>query len=573
MRTAITKFCTCFCILVAICIVWTPTAVGQTATGEISGRVLDQTGAAIPQVDVVVTNVDTGVKRTVRSNVEGRYTFPLLEPGVYRITVSKEGFKPAEVSNLTLAVNQTITQDITLAVGAVSQHIEVKAQADLIQTATSELGTVVGEKATNELPLNGRNFTQLLTMVPGLTPVNTEQSSTVTGKTDQGVLGVPTAVFTLPSVSGQWNRSNLYLMDGVNNTEFNNSVYVIPPIVDSIEEFKVQMHDDKAEYGGVLGGVVSVITKGGTNSLHGSAYEFVRNNVFDARNPFLDEFLSGPSPFRQNQFGGTVGGPLVIPKLYNGRNHTFFYFGYEGFRYTQAAQARYYVPTAAELQGNFTQSLIGQNIYDPTTTMPDPNNPGEYIRTQFQYQGVPNIIPPNRIDPKVVSFIQAYFDRPNLTGDPIHNDIVTQPNIANANTYNGRMDEQIGNRDNFFFRWSQMNMTQTSPTSTLETTGGIVPAYSIAAGWDHVFSPGLIMEARGGATQRPFDRFTDNSAGLATMVGLGFTSPGGSLLNLASPGPTRELIWRTTSIARPGISLATCPGCTGNTMPSSECSG
>jgi len=134
-----------------------------------------------------------------------------------------------------------------------------------------------------------------------------------------------------------------------------------------------------------------------------------------------------------------------------------------------------------------------------------------------------------------VNFIQTYFDRPNLTGDPIHNDIVTRPNIANANTYNGRMDEQIGNKDNLFFRWSQMNMTQTNPTSALEVTGGTVPANSLAAGWDHVFSPGLIMEARGGATQRPFDRFTNNGAGIAAMVGIGMTSSGGSMIDLASP--------------------------------------
>lgn len=160
MLTEMKKYCTCFCILAAICIVWTPTAFGQTATGEISGHILDPTGAAVPQADVGVANVATSVQRTVQSDAAGRYTVPLLEPGVYRITVRKQGFAPAEVPNLTLAVNQTITQDITLSVGAVSQRIEVTAQADLIQAATSELGTVVGQKATNELPLNGRQFSQ-----------------------------------------------------------------------------------------------------------------------------------------------------------------------------------------------------------------------------------------------------------------------------------------------------------------------------------------------------------------------------------------------------------------------------
>jgi len=532
--------------LAAVIIVWTPGARGQTATSEIVGRITDSTGAVVPQADVAVINVETNVKRTVQSGASGNYTISLLRPGLYRLTVTKAGFKLAELPEITLTVNQTLTQDVTLAIGSLTQTVEVKAEAELIQAATSELGTVVGQKATNELPLNGRQFSQLLTLVPGVSPVNTSQNTAVSASVDLGVLGVPTATFALPAVAGQWNRSNMYMLDGVSNTEFLGSVYVIPPIVDSIEEFKVQMHNDKAEYGGVLGGVVNVITKGGTNGLHGSAYEFVRNNWFDARNPFADEFRSGPAPFRQNQFGLTVGGPLVIPKLYNGRNRTFFYFGYEGWRYTQAAQARYYVPTDAELSGDFSHSLINQNIYDPETTVPDPSNPGKYLRTQFQYNGVLNVIPPNRIDPNVVTFIKTYFDRPILVGDPVHNDLVTRPNIATANEWNGRLDELIGNKDSLFFRWSEVDASQFTATSTLQTTGGDVPARQVAAGWNHTFSPTLILETRGGATQRPFLRYTDNSAGMAAMVGIGMTASGGSTIALASP-------WGSAGINTGGI--------------------
>jgi hypothetical protein len=534
MMTEMKKYCICFCMLAAICAVWTPAALGQTATGQIEGRVLDPSGAAIPQASVEVINVDTTVKRVAQSDAAGRYTVPLLQPGVYRITVRKEGFKPSQTSNITLQVNATIQEDVILSIGTVSQTIEVKARSELVQSATSELGTVVGAKASAELPLNGRNFSQLLTMVPGITPVNTAQTQSAGTGWDTTTLGVPGAAWSMPSVAGAWNRSNQHLLDGVNNSEFNDSNYVVPPIVDAIQEFKVQMHNDKAEYGGVLGGVVSVITKSGTNNLHGSAYEFVRNNWFDARNPFADEFNSGPAEFRQNQFGATVGGPVLIPKLYNGRNRSFFYFGYEGVRWTQSAQSRGYVPTASEINGDFSKSIINQNIFDPTTTAADPAHPGQYLRTQFSYGGVKNVIPPSMVDPKVQGFITAYFDRPNLPGDPVHNFILTLPNIVTENEWHVRGDEQLGTRDNLFFRWTEFDGTNLSPgyKSRGQT---YVPARQIAGGWNHMFTPSLIAEGRGGFTQRPFHACSLTSVGAGPGTSLGWAAAGGSTISLASP--------------------------------------
>jgi hypothetical protein len=508
---------------------------------------VDPTGAAVPEAEVEAINVETNVKHTRQSDASGYYILQLLEPGMYRLTVTKAGFKPTVVPSIRLDVNQSLTQDVTLSIGSVTQRMEVKAEADLVQTASSEIGTVVGQKATNELPLNGRNFSQLLTMVPGVTPVTTSQAASNLND----MLAMPTTAFSLPPLAGQWTRSTLTYADGLLDTDLGSTVYVVSPIVDSIQEFKVQMHNDKAEYGGVLGGVISVITKGGTNSLHGSGYEFVRNNWFDARNPFADEFRSGPSPFRQNQFGGTVGGPIMIPRLYNGRNRTFFYFGYEGWRYTQAAQSRYYVPTDEELGGDFSHSLINQNIFDPSTTQADPNKAGEYLRTQFAASsdpsspnynaactnaaGCPNMIPASRIDQKVVSFIKTYFDRPNLVGDPVHNDLVTLPNLNNADTFNGRIDEQLGNKDSIFFRWSRMDYMRNSPTSTLGSTGTKFTCDNVGGGWNHTVSPMLILEARGGVSRRGVNDYDNNSAGLTTMLGLGMTSPDGSTIALASP--------------------------------------
>src|SRR6266852_6411458 len=167
------------------------------------------------------------------------------------------------------------------------------------------------------------------------------------GVNDLDNLGVPTASVAQPAIQGQWNRSNLYLLDGVINTELNTSAFIIPPIIDAMQEFKVQSHDDQAEYGSVLGGVVNVVTRSGTNQLHGSAWEFLRNDVFDARDHFKDQTRTSPGALRQNQFGAMISGPVLLPKLYNGRNRTFFTFAYEGWRFSQAAQIKYTVRTDA----------------------------------------------------------------------------------------------------------------------------------------------------------------------------------------------------------------------------------
>ena len=159
------------------------------------------------------------------------------------------------------------------------------------------------------------------------------------------LLEFPARHFPKPSVGGQWNRANLYLMDGINFTSWFTGEYTVLPVLDGIQEFKVQQHNDSAEYGGAPGGVINVATKSGTNALHGTGWEFVRNDKFDARDPFADSQRSSPAPFRQNEFGGSVGGPVEIPKIYNGKNRTWFFFDYEGWRYRHPAQGYYRVPT------------------------------------------------------------------------------------------------------------------------------------------------------------------------------------------------------------------------------------
>ncbi len=252
----------------------------QTEKASISGRITDQSNAVVPDAEVEIRNTDTGIVASTKTNDQGVYAFPSLPPGNYIMNVHKQGFRTVSVTDIKLYVQDNISRNFVMQVGSSAESVTVVAQSEagLVNTNGSELGTVITQQAIHELPLNGRNFTQLLTLTPGATPISTAQSSGV-GTNDLAVLGVPTATVSQPSIQGQFNRSNLYMLDGVINTELNTSTYVIPPIVDAIQEFKVQSHDDRPEYGGVLGGVVSVVTKSGGNQLHGSAWEFVRNNA------------------------------------------------------------------------------------------------------------------------------------------------------------------------------------------------------------------------------------------------------------------------------------------------------
>lgn len=508
---------------------------GQATSGSISGHVFDQNNATITDATIQITNLDTQIATTARTGSSGLYIFPSLPPGNYEIKVIKQGFRETVIPHLSLGVQDNISHDFVLTVGSATATVTVNADPAevLVQSTSSELGTVVGQKQIQELPLNGRNFTELLSLTPGAIPVSTAQSSGV-GVNDLANLAPPSATIAQPTIGGQFNRSNLYMLDGVVNTELNTSAYIMPPIVDAMQEFKVQSHEDKAEYGGVMGGIVDVVTRSGTNRLHASAWEFVRNNVFDARDSFADEaggVALAPSPYHQNQFGMLVSGPVWIPRVYNGRNRTFFLFSYEGWRFNQASESKFWVPTTAELGGDFSNSILNQPIYDPATTRPDPNNSGEYIRDQFQG----NVIPSGRMDATAVNFIKAYFNAPNLTGDPLGNLLVKKPSTNNSDHYMGRLDEQLGAKDSLFFRYDLLNVISLSPNSATQDSGSSVPATNFAIGWTHVISPNLLLDNRYGQTKRPFARSLTDSAGLGPMKGLGFTSPGGTTLGLSTP--------------------------------------
>lgn len=506
MRTA------CVFLLLVLAFAAPPALISQTSYGSINGTVRDASGAVVPAAQVTLTSADTGAKMTRETNASGIYVFVNVSPGNYTLSVEAKGFARAQEPVFALRVNDDQTHDIAMKIGNVAETVEVTATAQMLQQSTSELGTVIDEAAVRDLPLNGRNFSQLLTLTPGATPISTAQGSGG-GTGFNAPVALPGSSFTLPSINGQWNRSNMYLLDGIINHWFFGASWAVLPIVDAVQEFKVQSHNDKAEYGGVLGGVMNIVSKSGTNDLHGGAWWFVRNDAFDARNPFTDATASGPTPFRQNQFGATIGGPAWLPKLYNGKNRTFFYFGYEGWRYSRAQQQTYFHPTDTELSGDFSNSILPQTIFDPATTVPDPNNPQAFIRQPFPN----NRIPQSRIDPVSLNFMQNYLDRPNIS-NPNFNVINNRPQLSNSNTYTVKVDHRFRDQDNVWFRYSRMDNPQTIPATLKNGQLFNNNPRNLGGGWVHLLGTAVVFDTRLGWVREALDHQLESTVGLAPLA-------------------------------------------------------
>lgn len=315
-------------------------AFAEQATASINGFITDPAGEVVEGAVLTLIAVGTTGVRTTVSNHSGAYSFVSLPPASYTLKAVKDGFSTVSRQAFDLAVNQTVTYDFRLALGPKQDTVTVIATPN-IESSTGELGTVIAQQSMDELPLNGRNFTRLLTLSPGASPVSVAQNAAGGSAFAGNAIGS----FSFPAVNGQRNRSNMFLLDGSNDLGSFIGNYNFAPILDTVQEFKVQSHNDEAEFGQVLGGIVNVVTRSGTNEYHGSLWEFLRNEKLDARN----FFAAARNPLRQNQFGVAGGGPLRVPKLYNGTNRTFFFGGYEGYRQSQASSTPLLAPTPAEL--------------------------------------------------------------------------------------------------------------------------------------------------------------------------------------------------------------------------------
>jgi hypothetical protein len=480
----------------------------QVATASINGTVADSSGAAVPGAKVSLTNVATNVAQSTITNDTGNYVLVNIIPGRYTLSVSKEGFRTANQPEFDLAVNQTTTLNFNMRIGSAIETVTVEALTTSIQTSSSELGTVISRRSVDDLPLNGRNFTQLLNLTPGVSTVNTTQNGS-----NQQFAGNTVGSFSFPSINGQTNRSNLFLLDGLNDQESFSSTYSVPPIIDDIQEFKVDSHNDQAQFGGVLGGVVNVVTKSGTNQFHGEAWEFIRNSAFDARNP-----ITGINLLHQNQFGANIGGPVILPR-YNGRNRTFFFGSYEGVRLHVGNANLSLIPTAAELNGDFTG---GNQLYNPysttssgtrtpflcvgTSNAPAPLMTGTKLQaplgttTPPAGQSACNILPPGLIDPNMQAVGRLLYGglTPNLIGVTGKNFKETLTNKQDPDSYNVRIDEQLGPRDAFWGRYSHISSPRDVPGIFGQANLNTYHAHQYGITWNHTFGPTSVLSVQFG---------------------------------------------------------------------------
>jgi hypothetical protein len=527
----------------------------QVASAELSGTVKDASNAAVPNAKVTATNIDTNVAHTTVSGSDGSYIIPLLPPGEYLINVEASGFRKLIQKGLTLQINQQAQLDLTLQLGQVSESVEVSAQAPLLESESSSLGTVVTEKLVNQLPLNGRNFIQLAVLSPGVTGVGYAATGTIMSGTRPDDRRPGTEIFS----NGNREGSNNFLYDGIDDNERLTLSIVLRPAVEAVREFKIQTNLYSADIGRNSGAVVDVITKSGTNQPHGSLFEFLRNSAMDARNFFSPKGTAFPS-FRLNQFGGSFGGPVVLPKLYNGRDRTFFFVDYEGYSRDSQSLALGNVPTLAMRRGDFSETAP---IYDPLTTRQNPNGTG-FIRTQF----AGNQIPPDRWDPITAKLINAY-PAPTSPGR-FNNYLANLVQHQKWNQGDARVDHQATPKDTFFARWGIQN-TETIVPSTFPSViipglskpvnlgdegsfagTAFQPAQHAVASYVRVFSPRLVNEFRAGYNRFRVDYTADQyepGAALGNKLGIANSNvtPNEQNLPIFSPsnyfgiGQTRSL--------------------------------
>jgi hypothetical protein len=394
-------------------------AFGQTF-GEITGEVRDASGALVPGVAVTATNAATNAQRATASNDAGIYSFPSLAPGSYNVRAEKSGFK-VYTAKVEVQVQQTVRLDLEMAVGSVSETVEVSGSVQLLTTENATLGHVVENKRIVELPLNGRNYLQLVSLAPN---TSTGFPSAGQARSRQGGFRSENSI----SVGGQRSAFNHYSLDGVENTDPNFNTFVIQPSIDALQEFKVQTGVYPAEFGRATT-QINVLTKSGTNQYHGTAFEFLRNEKLDAKNYAFRTARPPKDPFKWNQYGGTFSGPVIIPKVLNGKDKLFFMANYEAFRQRRSTQSLYVLPSAAFQSGDFGTT----NIFDPKTRTGTGAN---ITSTQFPN----NVIPTTRIDPISRRLRDEFYRLPNLTGTAAQNYQQSQGAPINRDQFILRMD-------------------------------------------------------------------------------------------------------------------------------------
>ncbi len=520
----------------------------QVATGTIVGTVSDANGV-VPAATVTIREVSRGTSGTHVTDGTGGYTAPFLPPGTYTIEVNVQGFKKWVRAGVILQVNQRARVDVSLEVGGLEETTTVVASAPLLRTDSSEVGTVIEERAIKELPLNGRNFAALVYLTPGITP----------GQAGENLSGAstfnPRGASNFNALGHQAN-ANAWLIDGIDNNEYSFNTVIIAPSVEQVREFKVLSGVFSAEFGRGAG-VVSVATKSGSNTLHGTVFEYMRDDAFDARNFFVRKVplpggglqVDPKPPLNRHQFGGAAGGALVIPGNYDGHSRTFFFADYAGLKEKRGQVFVNNVPTAQTRAGDFSDFRDASGnlilVYDPLTTRANPNfNSAQGVSAtnpQFLRDPFPgNIIPQNRIN-TVGRNVAGIYPLPNGPGN-FNNYTSTVNRDTTDNVFSGRIDHKVSDKDSFFVRFNygkfKLDAPQGQAACCLPTpaeaaarfdlgpfVAGIqntrLTTHGAAFNYSRVISPSLVNELRTGyAKTVPFTFQSDFGTRAADSLGI-----------------------------------------------------
>jgi hypothetical protein len=412
-------------------------AFGQVESGRFVGRIEDPQNAVVPQATVKATNLGTNIVQTVVTDSSGNYVITPVAAGTYSLSVTATGFQSLNISNIEVQVGQIVREDVQLKVGASTTTIQVTTEVPLMSTDTATMGTVVSNQELTSLPLNGRGFYQLAELTPGAS------LQAATGNS----LAIRPEIVNGNVISGVHGFATSFLLDGVDVTEQHQGGTFMQTSIDALQEFSVQQNAYSAEFNRGGPGFNST-TKSGTNRLHGGLFEFIRNNVFDARN----YFSLTRAVLKRNQFGGDIGGPVNLPHLYNGKDKTFFFVDYEAQRLVQGLVESGTVPTNAQRTGDFSAAGL-HTIYDPLTTA------ANGARTQINCNGVLNVICPSRISPQAQAIL-AYY--PQADSGATSFQAVPSQDIF-WDQFVIRVDHLINPKNRLFARWAYINERETDP--------------------------------------------------------------------------------------------------------------
>jgi outer membrane receptor protein involved in Fe transport len=485
----------------------------QTGDGTVSGYVRDPSGSDVPNAKVTLKNSETQVAVNAQTNSNGFYTFQFVVPGTYQVSVESKGFQGEVHPDVHVEVAQSVRQDFALQVGETQQQITVTGGAELIQTDNANMGTVISSRTLEELPLNGRNPLALVALTPGVIPQ---------GQSQQNGAGTNNSAYGNFQIGGGTANQSNWLLDGATMViPFGHAVELLPS-QELVKEFNVMENNLPAQYGGFAGGVVNLTTKTGTNELHGDAYEFLRNKLLNANTFFNNRNNVPTGAFTQNQFGATFGGPVVIPHLYNGKNKTFFFMNYEGFRLRQGQGLLLSVPTQAMRNGNFQG--LGSNIYNPFTTTA--TSASTYSRAQAVCNGQLNVICPTQMDPVAVHLANLWA-LPNVPGAGATNNWAG--NVATGgNTDQGtiRIDHTISDKQRLFLRytyWTDLDLAG-DPFGNETYAGGVgtpenYNTLQSVIDDTYTFSPNTVMDLRADVLRFRYVRTPESVGFDATSIG------------------------------------------------------